>query len=170
MKRFSGRPAVVVGVGNPWAERVYERLGADDAPRGGVEQIDVTSRRTWIAPFLAPCGPRVHVLVNCHFEVDWTTVEDSDYAAWEERPHQPTRAVGLHEGVSPLLTRRGSASVVHLGSIDGTLGNPGVPAYSAAKGGLVPLTHVMAHEFARYGIRVNCVARAAVAGHPGPGL
>jgi NAD(P)-dependent dehydrogenase (short-subunit alcohol dehydrogenase family) len=43
-----------------------------------------------------------------------------------------------------------------------------VPAYSTAKGGLGPLTHVMAHEFAPYGIRVNCVARAAVGGSPPP--
>jgi NAD(P)-dependent dehydrogenase (short-subunit alcohol dehydrogenase family) len=56
---------------------------------------------------------------------------------------------------------------VHLGSVDGNLGNPRVPSYSAAKGGLVPLTHVMAHEFGPFGIRVNCVARAAV-DEPGP--
>jgi NAD(P)-dependent dehydrogenase (short-subunit alcohol dehydrogenase family) len=67
----------------------------------------------------------------------------------------------------PLLKRAGRAGVVHLGSVDGNLGNPRVPSYSAAKGGLVPLTHVMPHEFAPFGIRVNCVARAAV-DEPGP--
>ena len=59
----------------------------------------------------------------------------------------------------PSLKRASGASIVHVGSIDGILGNPKIPAYSAAKGGLSPLTHVMADEFAQFGIRVNCVAR-----------
>lgn len=60
----------------------------------------------------------------------------------------------------PLLKRSPAPAIVHCGSIDGTLGNPQVPSYSAAKGAIVSLTHVMADEFAQYGIRVNCVARA----------
>src|SRR5262249_43288311 len=63
----------------------------------------------------------------------------------------------------PLLKAAHGAAVVHLGSIDGFQGNPSVVAYSAAKGGLVPLTHVMASALGRYVIRVNCVARALVA-------
>lgn len=163
MKRFSGRTAVVVGVGNPVGEACAERLGADGARVVGIDEstCDIAAESS-IAPFLAPCAPRVHVLVNCHFAVDWTTVEDSDYQLWETSIRINLLGPLVCTKVFlPLLRAAGSASVVHLGSIDGTLGNPGVPAYSAAKGGLVPLTHVMAHEFARYGIRVNCVARAA---------
>jgi NAD(P)-dependent dehydrogenase (short-subunit alcohol dehydrogenase family) len=37
------------------------------------------------------------------------------------------------------------------------LGNPTLTAYSAAKGGLQPLTHVMGFWLARHGIRVNCI-------------
>jgi NAD(P)-dependent dehydrogenase (short-subunit alcohol dehydrogenase family) len=59
-----------------------------------------------------------------------------------------------------MLKQASGAGIVHIGSVDGTLGNPRVPAYSATKGAVVPLTHVMAHEFAKYGIRVNAVARA----------
>jgi NAD(P)-dependent dehydrogenase (short-subunit alcohol dehydrogenase family) len=65
----------------------------------------------------------------------------------------------------PLLEAAGRASgssVVNLGSIDGVLGNPGVPSYSASKGAIGPLTHVLADELAPIGVRVNCVARAAV--------
>jgi NAD(P)-dependent dehydrogenase (short-subunit alcohol dehydrogenase family) len=39
-----------------------------------------------------------------------------------------------------------------------------VPSYSTSKGALTALTHVMAHEFGPDGVRVNCVARAAVRG------
>lgn len=67
-----------------------------------------------------------------------------------------------------MLKSSGSSAVVHIGSVDGFLGNAAVPSYSASKGGLIPLTHIMADEFAPYGIGVNCVARAATAGGPVP--
>jgi len=71
--------------------------------------------------------------------------------------------VACSKALLPALRQSPAAAIVHLGSIDGALGNPGVPLYSTSKAGLVALTHVMAHEFGSYGIRVNCVARAAIA-------
>jgi NAD(P)-dependent dehydrogenase (short-subunit alcohol dehydrogenase family) len=58
----------------------------------------------------------------------------------------------------PLMKKAGSGSIINHGSIDGVLGNPAIAAYSAGKGGLLPLTHVMAHDLGKYGIRVNCVS------------
>ncbi len=75
-------------------------------------------------------------------------------------------AVFVCRAFFPLLRRAGHGAVVHVGSIDGTLGNPTVPSYSAAKGGIAALTHVMAAEFGAQGVRVNCVARAMMA-NPG---
>ncbi len=60
----------------------------------------------------------------------------------------------------PLLRRSEGGAIVYLGSIDGLFGNPRFPAYSVSKGGLVSLTHVMAHDCAP--VRVNCVAAAAI--------
>ena len=54
------------------------------------------------------------------------------------------------------------ASIIHHGTIDGTLGNPMSAAYSASKGGLVPLTHVMAQTLGPMGIRVNCICSAGI--------
>src|SRR5690606_7223528 len=58
----------------------------------------------------------------------------------------------------------GGAAVVLLATVDGVQGNPLVPSYSATKGAVNPLVHVLAHELGPDGIRVNAVARAAVAG------
>jgi NAD(P)-dependent dehydrogenase (short-subunit alcohol dehydrogenase family) len=58
----------------------------------------------------------------------------------------------------PLMKKAGSGSIINHGSIDGVLGNPSIAAYSAAKGGLLPLTHVMAHDLGKYNIRVNCIS------------
>src|SRR5258708_6401597 len=41
-------------------------------------------------------------------------------------------------------------------------GGHAVASYSAAKGGLIPLTHVLAHEFGAHGIRVNCLAPGGI--------
>ena len=105
----------------------------------------------------------VHALVNCHFDIEWASVRDSSMASWERVVR--TNVLGpvvATKAFLPLLEAAGGAAVVNLGSIDGALGNPNVPSYSASKGAVPPLTHVLADELAPLGIRVNCVARAAV--------
>ena len=169
MGRFDGRRAVIAGAGNPIGLACADRLASEGARLELLDEslcdiADATAMRA----AARRSGGSVDVLVNCHFALDWTSIEASELSAWQESirvnllgPLVSTKAF------LPLLRAGRSPAIVHLGSVDGTLGNPAVPAYSTAKGGLVPLTHVMAHEFAAYGIRVNCVARAAVAG-PGP--
>mgnify|MGYP003345816597 FL=1 len=53
----------------------------------------------------------------------------------------------------PLMKKAGAGSIIHHGSIDGLLGNPAIAAYSAGKGGVLPLTHVMAQD--RKSTRLN---------------
>ena len=108
----------------------------------------------------------VRALVNCHFAIEWSSLRDSTVDGWEAVVR--TNVLGpvvATKAFLPLLDAAGAdggAAVVHLGSIDGFQGNPWVPSYSASKGAIPPLTHVMADELAPAGIRVNCVARAAV--------
>ena len=69
----------------------------------------------------------------------------------------------------PLLKKAGGASIINHASIDGYLGNPSIAAYSAAKGGVLPLTHVMAHDLAKYNIRVNSISTGGIRPTPAPG-
>lgn len=62
----------------------------------------------------------------------------------------------------PLIKMAGAGSIINHASIDAFLGNPLVAAYSAAKGGIIPLTHVMAYELAKYNIRVNCLSTGGI--------
>jgi NAD(P)-dependent dehydrogenase (short-subunit alcohol dehydrogenase family) len=113
-------------------------------------------------------GLQVSILVNCHMDVEWGTFEGTSVAAWERVVrHNLLGPVVCTRALLPLLKEAGGGVIVHVGSVDGMFGNPMVPSYSAAKAGLVPLTHVMADEFAPHRIRVNCVARAAVDGGVG---
>jgi NAD(P)-dependent dehydrogenase (short-subunit alcohol dehydrogenase family) len=164
------RTAVVVGdddiataCATVLEERGFRVLAAGAAGDVEVDLDDPEVAAARIGEVVGPAGV-VHALVNCQFWVRPAGVVDVSLADWERSlrvnltgPLLVTRAL-----LGPLTAADG-ASVVHLGSVDGLFGNPLVAAYSAAKGALVPLTHVMAHELAPRRIRVNCVARALVA-------
>jgi NAD(P)-dependent dehydrogenase (short-subunit alcohol dehydrogenase family) len=70
--------------------------------------------------------------------------------------------IAYTRALMPLLRASGTGSMIYLGSIDGSYGNPSFPAYSVSKGGLIPLTHVTAHDEAVHGVRVNLIAMAAM--------
>ncbi len=112
--------------------------------------------------------PAVDVLVTSHFgAIQRGHIEDVSIQSWTE-----TITVGLTgvfaatKAFLPLLQAGRDPSVVHVGSIDGVLGNPDLLAYSAGKGGVIALVHVLAADLARFGIRVNAVARGLSTGTP----
>jgi len=106
---------------------------------------------------------RLDVLVVTAGELDWWPEENDSVAMWERslRVNLLT-PVFFTKLLLPLLARSGSASVVYYGSVDGLLGNPRVPAYSAGRGGLVPYTHLMAGIGGAQNIRVNYIAGAGI--------
>ena len=57
----------------------------------------------------------------------------------------------------PLLRDSGGGAIVTTGSVLGRVAMPGVTAYGAAKAGMEALTRAMAIDYAREGIRANCI-------------
>jgi meso-butanediol dehydrogenase/(S,S)-butanediol dehydrogenase/diacetyl reductase len=62
----------------------------------------------------------------------------------------------------PVMRAQGSGSIVNTASISGLYADYGIVAYNAAKAGVVNLTRVTAVEYARLGIRVNCICPGAI--------
>ncbi len=62
----------------------------------------------------------------------------------------------------PLMVRSGGGSVINTASSAGVIGIPDCDAYTATKGGIVSLTRSMAVEYGPDGVRVNCIAPAAI--------
>lgn len=185
-RNLSGKIAVIAGdaytVGRATA-RLFLREGArviwvDDKPgQQGRNQVsidgvdipyihaDVTDAEQ-VKQAALTCGrivPFVHILVNVAGRADKQRFEETTEATWSEMIARNLSSAFLcSRYFLPLMKQAGGGSIIHQGSIDSVLGNPSIAAYSAAKGGIVPLTHVMAHDLSRYGIRVNAIATGGI--------
>lgn len=58
----------------------------------------------------------------------------------------------------PAMIDRGGGRIINMGSTAGTVGDPLLAVYSAAKGAVHAFTRVLAKEVGRHNITVNCVA------------
>jgi NAD(P)-dependent dehydrogenase (short-subunit alcohol dehydrogenase family) len=84
-----------------------------------------------------------------HTETDWDHVLDTNLkGAW----------LMASEFARHLVDRERPGRIVNIASVLGTRTIARLPAYTAAKAGLIHLTHVLAMELARHGILVNALA------------
>jgi meso-butanediol dehydrogenase/(S,S)-butanediol dehydrogenase/diacetyl reductase len=68
----------------------------------------------------------------------------------------------MSQAALPHLLEREGGSIVNIASLAGLIGQAYCAAYCASKAGVVSLTKVMAVEFVKRGLRVNCICPAAV--------
>ncbi|MBM3540752.1 MAG: SDR family oxidoreductase, partial [Alphaproteobacteria bacterium] len=62
----------------------------------------------------------------------------------------------------PGMVARGYGRIVNIASISGKEGSPMMPAYSAAKAGVIGLTKSLGREYGTSGVLVNCVTPATI--------
>ncbi|HWI74057.1 MAG TPA: SDR family oxidoreductase [Baekduia sp.] len=152
-------------------ERARESVAAVEAA-GGTAKSYINDPRDpqaifAIAEQIGEDWPSVDTLVTHHFAADFGRLDDITVERFEETVRvNLTGAFAATKAFLPLLRRGERASIVHAGSIDGQFGNPNVLSYSASKGGVHALVHVLAAELAAEGIRVNGIARAGSTAMP----
>ena len=64
--------------------------------------------------------------------------------------------------IIPHMQKTGSGAIVNIGSINSLMAMENEAAYDASKGGVLMLTRAMALDFAKAGIRVNCICPGAI--------
>lgn len=156
------------------ADRFSVLVHGRDAARGAAVVREITEaggRARFVSADLTDTGAigrlaeqagDVDVLVN-NVGFSWFgPTADLDPATFDQMFAANVRsAYYLVAAIAPGMAKRGSGSIISLGSMAGQIGLAGGAAYSATKAALASLTRSWAAEFSPHGVRVNTVA-------PGP--
>lgn len=111
----------------------------------------------WMKSLAGALGP-LHGLVHCagiH-----TTLP---MRVWNSTSHEAlmrvnvAAALALAKGLRQAAVRAPQASLVFLSSVSAFLSGGGHVDYAASKGAIISMTRGLANEFARDGVRVNCL-------------
>jgi len=90
---------------------------------------------------------------------------DTDEALW--RRLTDVNYIGflaVTHAVAPKMIENKSGLMINIGSDAGRIGNPGDAVYCGTKAAMMATSKAFAREFARHGIRVNCVAPGPIRG------
>jgi meso-butanediol dehydrogenase / (S,S)-butanediol dehydrogenase / diacetyl reductase len=86
------------------------------------------------------------------------TVGETDLEEWNRTLAVNVTSMFLMvRSIVPVMQSRGAGAIVTTGSISGLFGEPALAVYTASKAAVVNLTRSLAIDYARSGIRVNCV-------------
>jgi NAD(P)-dependent dehydrogenase (short-subunit alcohol dehydrogenase family) len=146
MNRDRGEQAVqkIVAEGG---EAVFEC--ADISREAVVRQIVADTVARW---------ERIDILFNNAGVVLVKPLEETTEAEWDRLMAINVKAVFLAiKHVVPHMRRAGGGVILNTGSIGSFVGQLNTPAYIASKGAIALLTKSLALDYARDGIRVNCL-------------
>jgi NAD(P)-dependent dehydrogenase (short-subunit alcohol dehydrogenase family) len=165
--------ALAAGLADQGARVVLGDLNADGAERAAAEiravggqavatALDVgdaASCDALVRAAVAAFG-RVDVLVNNAGIDVIEPVPQVSAEGWEKVQDVDLKGVmnASQSAIRQMLAQGGGGAIVNISSIAGLVAIPGLASYSAAKGGVILLTRVMALELAPQGIRVNAIA------------
>jgi 3(or 17)beta-hydroxysteroid dehydrogenase len=161
-----GAFVVIADLDGEQADRVARGIASDGGSAFGI-RLDITDQEQWrsvIAETTRIAGG-LNVLVNNAGGARIKPFEALSVEDWKRDIDVNLNGafLGIKEALdvmrqSARLTPSGGA-IVNIASVSALKGSPGMPAYSAGKGGLRLFTKAIAIDFARrgYGIRVNSI-------------
>lgn len=167
-RRFAreGAQLVLVDVAVDKLQALAEALSAEG---GAVELIapgDVADEATLQAA-VAAADDRfggLDVLVNNACAANHRSITDLSLEDWRQTMDTCLASVffGIKHTV-PVMKRQGGGAIINISSVNSQVATPGMPAYTAAKGGIVGLTRQVAVEYGAAGIRTNAIRPGFIA-------
>jgi len=157
---FAESPDNFIWLGIHQQRERADELAGTNPDRCRVLKLDVTDAASWksaVAEILK-VHSRLDVLVN-----NAGTHDDALLAQMKPESWQNVMAVNLDgvfhgcQVVMPTMISQRSGRIINIASLSALFSPAGQTNYSAAKAGVVALTHSLAKEVARLGITVNAV-------------
>lgn len=139
------------------AKEIMEQTGN---PVKGIA-VDICSMKN-VEEFVAKCVDhlgQIDILVNsAGINIRKTTLEFTE-EDWDRVLDTQLKYVFfMCQAVAKHMVSRGiHGKIINIGSLNSVLGLKNMPAYCAAKGGILQVTKAMANDLAQYGICVNAI-------------
>lgn len=177
---FRDRVAVVTGGSNGIGAaiaRQYREAGAKvfvwdleapDAPDGAdlfcaVDVADMSAIEKAVERTMTLAGRIDFLSHNAGFAGSTLPVSECDPSEWQSVVDvNLTGTFRVCRAIVPIMQQAGYGRIVNMASLAGKEGTPNASAYSAAKAGVIAFTKSLSKELAETGIRVNCLAPAAI--------
>ena len=160
---LAGRRAIVTGHRGGIGAAIAAVLSADGATVIGLDLpdfdlADTATLELRLAALIAAEGP-IDILVNNAGVTVLGTVLETDLPE-VERVFRVNflAAYATMRAVLPGMVTRGKGAIVNIASDQALIGKQVSAAYGASKGAIAQLSRSAALDWARHGIRVNCVA------------
>lgn len=163
LRDLSGRRAIVTGHRGGIGSAIAAALAADGAAITGLDLpewdlSDTASLEPRLAALVGQQGP-FDILVNNAGITVLGSVVDTPLDELE-RVFRVNffAAYALMRAVLPGMAARGRGAVVNVASDQALIGKPVSAAYGASKAAIAQLSRSAALDWARHGVRVNCIA------------
>ena len=164
---FASEAAVVIAadIRDEAGQQLADEIGA----RGGTctyihTDVSSESEMAAVTEFALAQFGRLDVMFNnAGIEGEQAPIADATLENWERVIDVNLKSVflGSKYAVKAML-RTGSGSIVNNASVAGLVGFEGISPYCASKGGIIQLTRAVALEYAKHGIRANCLCPGVI--------
>jgi 3-oxoacyl-[acyl-carrier protein] reductase len=163
---FSGIGAAAADLIESRGARVF-RLDIQDIAKSDSKKVDMSSQESInskVGEILKEAG-QIHAVVNSAGIAGPTSTNTEDIK-WDDFQKvleiNLFGSIWLTQAVLPSMKSNKYGRIVHMASIAGKEGNPGMSPYNTSKSGLIGYVKGVAKEIATQGITINAIAPAVI--------